>query len=162
MSMFTRDQIYNTQNVIRTKSLFSDFGVTPETSLSLEPTDKGFPDLHSLFVALTVNDPSEATFAQTVFGDIVFWSKLQEVAWLKEKLVDWRHEADVKRKSIAFEYILKEIKEDGRNGYHAAKYLIDEPWKPRTKANTESKRKSSAEALPADVTDLAEFIKNRR
>ena len=80
---------------------------------------------------------------------------------MKDKVADWQHEADVKRKSRAFKFIIEEIKNDGRNAYHAAKYLIDEPWKGRTKPAQDKRRKSTVEAVPSDVTDLADFIKQR-
>lgn len=162
MAMFSKDQLYNDVGNIRTKALFKEFGASEFNILSFDDPDSGYPSLKSLYVNLTVNDPSEAIFAETIFGDITFWEKLKNAPWLKDRVADWQHEADVKRKSMAFEYIVKEIKEDGRNGYHAAKYLIDEPWKPKTRASTAAKRKSTLEAVPSDVADLAEFIKSRQ
>ncbi|MCA9368199.1 hypothetical protein KC887_08155, partial [Candidatus Kaiserbacteria bacterium] len=56
--------------------------------------------------------------------------------------------ADVKRKSKAFQAIIKEVTNDGKNSYAAAKYLIEEPWKQkRTKAAKEESRATTEEAL---------------
>lgn len=158
MPMFTRDQLYNSMEVARTKSLFAEFGTSSETILTLNMKDKGYPDLHTLYVRFVVDDPSEATFAEEVFGDIAFWERLKRAPFMKKNLAAWKHEADVKRKSKAFKHIMKEIQEDGRNAYQAAKFLIDAPWEPRSRTTKKANDESTAEAAPAEIID---FIKAR-
>lgn len=161
MAMFDREQLYSPTGKILTKSLFSEFGTGPNTILSLRDTGK-FPSLKNLYVNLCTDDPSEYTFATTVFGNVQFWETLKQVTWMEEALEEWRHEAAIKRKSEAFKSIIKEVKEDGRNAYQAAKYIIDEPWTGKTKASREASRKSTAEAVPAHVYDLQKHLRERK
>lgn len=160
--MFTREQLYNSKGVGRTKSLIVDFGETSDNILCLHDSSKPYPALRPLFLSLVQDDPTEAAFAIAVFGSIEFWEKLQNSPVLKPYLKKWRHEADVLRKAEAFKYIVKEMKEDGRNGYNAAKYIIDEPWKPKTKSSKAAIAKSTQEAAPTHVVDLAKEIARRR
>ena len=117
-----------------------------------------------MFVNLTVNDPSEATFAEAIFGDVGYWLKARENKVLIPYLEDWRHEADVKRKSLAFQAIVDEVKTGGKSAFSAAKFLIDEPYKD--KRNTETKRRSKASTEEArkqiqskfEEIDLSEYV----
>lgn len=161
MAMFDRNQLFNSQGVARTKSLFVEFGASSDNILTLGE-NRAYPSLKSLYVNLTVDDPSEATFIDVVFGDFQFWTKLSSTTWMKEHLKAWRHEAEVKRKSKAFKCIVGEIENEGRNAYQAAKYLIEEPWKGKAKPVREASKKSTAEALPSHITDLTEYLKTKK
>lgn len=161
MSMFDREQLYSSTGQILTKSLFSDFGAEKANILTLNRSDKGFPCLRKLYVDLTVDDPSEYTFVEKVFGDFAFWDKLSKVSWMRENLEEWRVEADVKRKSEAFKCIVNEIKDDKRNAYQAAKYLIEEPWKGKSKAVRTKSKETSQAALPDNVSELREYLERK-
>lgn len=162
MAMFDREQLYGETNIARTKSLFVDFGSDPANILTLGTFNKDFPSLRSLYVNLTVDDPSEYTFAITVFGEWAYWDKLRKVGFMQSHLEAWRHEAAVKRKSMAFKTIIEEAKGDGRNSYHAAKYLVEEPWRGRGKAQKAATKQSSEEAAAGEnVTEIADFIRSR-
>ena len=162
MAMFNHEQLHNDKGVARTKSLIVDFGANPDNILCLHDTSKPFPALRSLFLKMVADDPTEAVFALAVFGSVEFWEKLQKSHALKPYLKKWRHEADVARKSVAFQYIVKEVEEDGKNAFQAAKYIISEPWKPRTKESKEDSLVSTKEAAPSHILDLAEEIRKRR
>ena len=161
MSMFDRTQLYADNGLPRTKSLFVDMGPSKDNIMTFHDSSKPFVALKPLYIALTIDDPTESVFAETVFGDITYWTKLADAAFMDRHLKEWRHEADVKRKAKAFEYIVKEIKSDGRNAYSAAKFLIDEPWKPKGKASAASKSKSTAEAVPSHIVDLTARLRER-
>jgi len=160
--MFNHEQLYNDKGVARTKSLIVDFGANPDNILCLHDTSKPFPALRPLFLKMVADDPTEAVFALAVFGSIQFWEKLQKSPILKPHIKKWRHEADVERKSIAFRYIVKEVEEDGKNAFQAAKYLITEPWKSKTKEVKEDSLVSTKEAAPSHILDLAEEIRKRK
>lgn len=163
MAMFDREQIYGTNGIPRTKSLFAEYGVTSETILTFNDTGKPYPALKPLYIKFCVDDPSEAEFALAVFGDITFWEKLKNSPIMEKHLDEWRHETDVMRKSKAFKHIMHEIENDGRNSYSAAKFLIDEPWKPKTKESKQAKAQTTAEAVSASAhTDVVDFIKARK
>lgn len=163
MSLFNYDQLYNAMNVPRSKSLFREFySDSEETILSISIETPGHPALRDLFLKHVVDDPSEATFALEVFGTVAFWDRLQKAPFLKTPLKEWRHECDVLRKSKAFQHIVKEVQDEGKNAYQAAKFLIDEPWKPKSRPVKRDSQKSTEEAAPSHVADLTEFIKNRK
>lgn len=157
MAMFDRKQLYTEQGVPKTREIFCELNAA-NGILSIQNEDAPVPSLRKLYVSLTVEDPSEATFVEVVFGDFHYWERLKNSPLMQEHLPAWRHEAAVKRKSEAFKYMVNEIRNDGKNAYGAAKYLIDAPWEPKTRASREANKKSSAEAAPADVID---FIKAR-
>lgn len=146
--MFTRDQLYAANGNHRTKSLFREWGVSDENILAYTTgsTTNPHPDMRKLFLKYVVDDPTEATFALALFGEVEFWTRLSVAPWLKPYLKKWRHEADVTRKSMAFQYVINEVKLEGKNSYQAAKFLIDEPWK-KTPAQKKDAKESTEEAL---------------
>lgn len=162
MAMFTREQLYSDNGQARTKSLFVDFGGDPANILTLGTNNKAYPSLRRLYVNLCVGDPSEFLFAETIFGEWAYWEKLSKSGFMQEHLESWRHEAAVQRKSMAFKHIIEEVKSNGRNGYHAAKYLVEEPWTGTTKAARASSKKSSAEAAEStEIVRIEDFLKSR-
>lgn len=162
MSLFTRDQLYTWNNIPRSGSLFIDLVPDPETNiLCLVSNQRGLPSLRDLYLEYVPEDPSEATFAEAVFGDIVFWEKLK-TGVIRDEYAKWPPLADIKRKQMAFKAIVDEVKDKGRNSYQAAKFLIDEPWKPNTKASKAESKKTTDEAskaVEADITRLSEYMK---
>jgi hypothetical protein len=128
MPILSHSDLYTTNNKARTKDLFVEYNKDSVLTLSRENKD-GAISLYKLFVALTVDDPSEVHFAEEVFGDVGFWLKLQISPFVSEQLVEWRKVVSQKRKQKAFAAIIKEVEENGRSAFTAAKYLIEEPWK---------------------------------
>jgi hypothetical protein len=152
MAMLTRDQIYTPNNKPRTVSLIVELAMESSSPEGVQPIftvrdeKEGYISLQKLFIDLTVDDPSEHKFAEEVFGDFIYWTVLRENKLLKKHLADWRLTAEAKRKSIAFEYIISEVKTQGKNSFQAAKFLIDEPWKGTTKAARAASNKTTKEA----------------
>jgi hypothetical protein len=127
MSILSYSDLYNTQGKARTKELFIEYKENSVLSLSKEGKE-GAVSLYKLFVNHAVDDPSEVQFALEVFGDVGFWLELQKSPVLSDKLRDWRKVTAQIRKQKAFAAIIKEVEENGRSAFTAAKYLIEEPW----------------------------------
>lgn len=145
--MFPKEMLLGSGGHMKTRSLFFETCLpTDEPFLSLKPQkDNAAPSLRDIFITLVVDDPSEATFAETVFGDIRFWENLCNCRWMEPHLKEWRRIADAKRKSKAFKSIIKEIEEGGRSSFTAAKYLIEEPWKDKRKSEVKKEVQETAD-----------------
>jgi hypothetical protein len=94
-------------------------------SLQQLKTENGIIRTKSLFYELSYDSPEYALFT------------LKE-----EDIVKWRREAEVKRKSLAFESVVKEIQEGGRSSFTAAKFLINEEWKAKEDGRAARKEKN--------------------
>ena len=176
MSMYSLKQLKTDNGIVRTKSLFYELSyVDPEYALfTLKEEDIVMPNgrpataLSKLYLAFSTTDPTEYSFAISVFGSWDIWEKMQQTAPLKKPIEKWRREADVKRKSLAFESVLKEIQEDGRSSFTAAKFLINEEWKPKEDGRTARKargaeaKSTSEEAFEkAGVSEDLERLKSQ-
>ena len=156
--MFKANQLRTENNVIRTKSLFYELSyVNPEHVIfTLKEDDIILPDgrpavaLSKLFIAYTTMDPTEYQFAINVFGSWEVWEKLQTTIPLKKPIAKWRREAEVKRKSMAFESVINEVKEAGRSSFTAAKFLINEEWKPKEDGRSARKLKNENEKTTSE------------
>ena len=162
----TRDQLYTCNNVLRILCHIKELCKPTDTPIfTLRDEKKGLESLRTLFVSLTINDPTEATFAETVFNDVGYWLKAREIVRLKSHLDEWREEADIKRKAMAFESIINEVRTQGKSAFSAAKYLIDEPYKPsKTKEAKAQVRKTTEKAKSVykdDLSNLEEFMDKR-
>ena len=120
---------------------------------------KGLISLKKLYMKYCVDDPSEATFAEEVFGDLGYWMQVRESPRFLPFLRAWREEAEVMRKRNAFLAVAREIKSEGRSAFTAARFLIEEPWKNR--AQKKAAKKTTQEAftkadLEEDVARLRE------
>ena len=119
MSMYNLQQLKTDNGIIRTKSLFYELSyVDPEFALfTLKEEDMVMPNgrpivaLSKLYLAFATMDPTEYTFAISVFGSGEVWEKLQLTAPLKKPIEKWRREADVNRKSIDLEYVIEDVEE---------------------------------------------------
>lgn len=162
--MFPKEMMFGSAGHMKTRSLFYETCLpTDEPFLSLKPQkDNMAPSLRDLFIELVTDDPSEATFAEAIFGDIRFWDNLCVCKWMEPHLVEWRRIADAKRKSKAFKVILSEIEEGGRSAFTAAKYLIEEPWKDKRKAKVKEEVSQSAtdgyNMIKDDVARIKEHL----
>lgn len=145
MSILSYSDLYTPQGKAKSKDLFFEYNKDSVLSLSKE-LKEGTISLAKLFVTLTVNDPSEVMFAEEVFGDVAFWLKLQLSPVLAEHLPEWRRVSAQKRKQKAFAAIIKEVEENGRSAFTAAKYLIEEPWAAVGTVKQRKAAKAEAEA----------------
>ena len=165
--MFSRDQLYGENGHRKSRALFVETSGRPHIDkpfLCLNPNRKegDYIPLQPLFISLTVDDPSEATFAETVFGDIPFWESLKTCTWFKDYYEEWAYVAEVKRKSKAFKAIVQEA-EDGRSKFTAAKFLIEEPWKDKRnpKAKARSKKTTEVARMDAEVESDIERLREQ-
>ncbi len=163
MSIFQYKDLYNDSNVPITRNIFCEW--KSDALLTVDRNGKdGKVCLYKLYMLHAVDDPSEVTFVEEVFGDMYFWQKLSESPWFGPILEEWRHFAAVKRKQVAFKAIIDEVKTKGRSSFTAAKYLIEEPWKfgPATERKKTRKRISdSAEEAFKDSTVQADLARLR-
>jgi hypothetical protein len=139
--------------------------MTEDTVFTLRQNKEGLISLKKLFVDLTIDDPSEAVFALTLFDDVGYWMKVREFKLLKDHLEEWRKEADILRKSKAFQTMADEITNNGKSAYSAAKFFIDEPWKDKRNSKTnKAVKETTAKARKGfKVSDeLDELIQSNR
>jgi len=171
MPICSMDQLYNDRNCPRTKGLFyelsfqsKDEDTTPIFSIRNVPKE-GYIPLKKLYLSLSVDDPSEVTFVDEVFGDWPYWLALVDSVMFKPVIEEWRREAEVRRKQKAFQAVIKEMKE-GKGSFQAAKYLIEEPWKggptaadrkkARSKARETAEEAFHSAAIQSDIERLKE------
>lgn len=176
MSMYNLSQLKTENGIIRTKSLFYELSyVDPEYALftlkeedMVMPNGKPITALSKLYIAFATMDPTEYQFAISVFGSWEVWEKMQLTAPLKKPIEKWRKEAEVKLKSLAFESVVKEIQENGRSSFTAAKFLINEEWRSkedgrtaRKDRNTKDKHSSEEAFEKAGVSEDLERLKSQ-
>jgi hypothetical protein len=169
MPIVTMEQLYNYQNVPRSRDLFQEIKnpaseYTPIFSLSNNPPS-GLIPLKKLYIAHCVDDPTEVTFVDEVFGDWNFWEAMCKNSAFPPYLENWRREVAIRRKQKAFKKILEEL-EDGKNSFQAAKYLIEEPWmggptaadrkKQRLKTKETSEEAYKSSQIQDDISRLRE------
>ena len=151
MAIFSPKDLYNSRNNMLLRDIFCEWN--PDAMLTFNKNGKdGKINLFNLYMAHAVDDPSEVTFAEEVFGDLYFWQCLAE-SWFKPHLEEWRHLAAIKRKQGAFKAIINEVKTNGRSAFTAAKYLIEEPWKIGNAAERKKVRKQISDSAEATLSD---------
>lgn len=149
--MFTRDVLYTSNGIRKTRSLFKEYCLSTDTPVfTVTGNDPSYINIKELYIKLCTEDPSEATFAETVFGDVIFWKNIAKCNWIEEDLEEWKEAAEVRRKALAFKSVMDEVRNEGRSSFSAAKFLIEEPWK---KGKTERKQSRK-------TTDKAKSIYN--
>lgn len=132
MPMFTREDLYSSNNIPKTRELFCQAPPFNGPLTLQKENHDGKISLYKLYMNFCVEDPSEVTFAEEVFGDYYWWTRAQDVYVLRPHIEEWRAIASEKRKAIAFKTIIEEVKnakKEGKSALAAAKYLIEEPWK---------------------------------
>ena len=162
MSLIDPKYLLTTSGQRRTRSLFRETCMgsdTPVAALGRNPGD--LIPVRQLFLSMVPEDPTEFMFAETVFGDYAHWKLIADAPWMKDYIEEWRMICDVKRKSDAFQSVLKEAKE-GRSAFSAAKYLIEEPWKDKRNTKTKEKVKESTkkafDSVKDDVARLKDYM----
>lgn len=172
MPLFGFDITKNDIGVIRTKSLFYELSYADPSHavFTMKETDtetsEGRPlvSFSKTFIELTVDDPTEVTFADTVFGSWAVWDKIRNAdKRIVANIESSRHEATIRRKSLALRTIVKEVESQGRGAMSAAKYLLEEPWvvakdgrKKRASALETAKEAFDREGLSEDIKRLEE------
>jgi hypothetical protein len=153
--MYKREQFYGASGLCRTKSLFRELRDVTKEDASLFTVFKedrhGKASLYKLYMAYTLNDPSEYTFAETVFGDWKTWDIISNSNMIRDMINEWREANTVRQKSIAIRAIAKEVSEEGKNSFLAAKVLLAAGWKdiPRTKTAKEEEAETTKKAMQA-------------
>jgi hypothetical protein len=140
--MYSLSQLKTDNGIIRTKSLFYELSYDdPDFALFtlkeediVMPNGKSATALGKLYIAFATMDPTEYQFANAVFGSWEVWEKMQTTVPLKKHIDKWRREAEVKRKSMAFESVVN---------FTAAKFLINEEWKSKEDGRTARKEKNA-------------------
>ena len=87
---------------------------------------EGKPSLRALY--LETADPTEYEFANKYLGGWDHWVDLQGCEWFKPHVLRWRTELELKLKSEALKRIRDEAEADGRNGFAANKFLLQNGW----------------------------------
>jgi len=164
MAMLTRSQIYTSVNNPITSGLFCEGNI--RGSSKVEPVfsayggNPNYVNLQALYVKFCKDDPSEYTFAMTVFGEWKYWSNMKSMEFFKPILAHYVEEAEVARKSEAFGAVIQEIKEEGKSKFQAAKFLIDEPWKdkkdPKVKKDSKKTTTKAADLYTEDFERMQE------
>ena len=158
MPIFDTKQLKSQNGVVRTKSLFIETSYDDPRFwiMTLKEHDqkvkggKTLLSLPRLYVEYCTDDPSEYTLAQEVFGSWKVWSALANADKRIQHAIGLaRVEADVKRKSLAFREVIKDIK-SGDASFQTKKWIVDEPWKAPEKATDGRKiRKKQTEVAQA-------------
>lgn len=133
--LFGPEYTKTVKGVIRTKSLFYELSYADPVHVifTLKDNDvdhngRTYVSLANLYRSLVPQDPTEYTFAMTVFGNWHVWEVIREAPQLKPYITRWRREAEVKIKSEAIAAIATEMKEGGRSSFTAAKLLLERGW----------------------------------
>ena len=164
MPIFTYEELHSTLNHRKTKALFSETCTpdqTPIMTLGRRPKD-GLVVLRDFFIEYTTLDPTEYDFAVEVFGDYAFWENLSQATWIQPHLEEWRMVADVRRKSIAFGTLLRDVQEGKPSAPSSAKFLIEEGWKNKRKKEVREKSQKTTETAASfyneDVRRMKDFM----
>lgn len=168
MAMFEREDLYNSMGRKKTKALFKEtcqWDTTPILSL-LPGSHRGVPSLRDLYVKYCLDDPTETIFAETVFGDLEFWYEIKGATWFQPYYEEYTKTTDLKRKSLAMQFLVQEVKTQGKSAMQAAKYLIEEPWKGKegTRADRRKVRKEVQESAEEayEASGAAEDVERLR
>lgn len=152
MAILTYKDLYNSRNNMLLREIFCEHN--SEAMLTFDKNGKeGKINLFKLYMAHSVDDPSEVTFAEEVFGDLFFWQCLTEASFFKRHIEEWRFLASTVRKKEAFKAIINEVKTNGKSSFTAAKYLIEEPWKTGNAMERKRNKKLVADSAEAAFSD---------
>ena len=164
-SIFRQDQLISKGGIHRTKSLFMETSYEdPEYWLmtlkdhdTVSPRGQPLLSLKRLYVELSIDDPSEYTFASTVFGSWAVWEKLCGSDARIQKVISLaRTECDVKRKSLVYRGIMQGVKA-GNASFQAQKWISEEPWKA-TETATDGRKKRKKQIVVAEAAFEAEGL----
>jgi len=149
MPLYDSSDFKTTNGITRTRSLFWELDYDGEDALftikdeeCVHPrSNRTLVPIGKLFIELTVEDPTEYSFAEAVFGSWDAWDKISSGdKRIQANVERWRREADVRRKSLAFATLLQEAKKDGKSSFTAAKYLLEDGWKKPDGRTTDGRK----------------------
>lgn len=133
--LYSPDKIKNEKGVVRTKGLFYELSYQNTSNVLFTLKDEDivvedniYTSLPKLYRSMVPNDPTEYTFAITVFGYWDIWDTIRNAPQLRPHVERWRKEAEIKVKSEALKIIAEEAKGGGRSSFTAAKLLLDRGW----------------------------------
>jgi len=142
-----RETIYTPNNSARFLCLIKELCKPGEDPIfTLQKEKDGYESLQVLFINYTIYDPTESTFALSVFGDVTYWLDVRDTKVMKPYVEKWRREADVRRKALAYQAVINEVTKNGKSAFSAAKFLIDEPEKGKTKPARAKANETKSEA----------------
>lgn len=150
MPICALSDLFSSQNHPRTVEPFAEFRVgkeyerEPLFTVARQPKE-GLIPLFKLYMSLAVEDPSEMTFVEEVFGDFGYWMILCDSPRFKPLIEEWRYIASVKRKQKAFKAVMQEVTSEKPSRFAAAKYLIEEPWKGGPTATERKKARKQSQ-----------------
>lgn len=155
MSFFSKEQLYTSTNRRMSQGLFKETCIKQDNVIAtLMSFDERWPRLIDQYVFYCAEDPTEYKFAIAVFGNWEFWTNIRDKDWFQPYYSQFKEEAEVKRKSIAFKAVIDEVEKGGASGVNAAKFLIQEPWKEPTRETKAQKVKTTQRAKAEYSDDL--------
>lgn len=120
----------------------------------------GRPSLFRLYMELS--DPTEYLFAQTYLADWTHWCMLSQADWFQPYVARWREELELKLKATGLARIIRESKEQGREGHSATKYLLEKGWekdgKPTKGRPTKEAIRKEAYRMASETVTLDDHI----
>lgn len=127
------------------ETLIVDFVNFPGGYYTLEREDKG--EIKSLYkLYMECEDLTEWSFADKYLLGWEHWEKLLGNAKVLKQVELWRRDLEQKLKSRAFQEIMLEAQEGGKNAFEANKILLNGKWKEQIKVDTSKRgRPSKAE-----------------
>lgn len=145
--LFGFDKTKTSNGIVRTKSLFYElsYADTEFVIFTLKDDDivangSSYTSLPKLYRSLVPQDPTEYTFAMTVFGSWSVWETIKNSPQLKPYVTKWHREAEIKIKSDAIKMIAEEARSGSRSSFTAAKLLLERGWVEK-EAASKSKQK---------------------
>ena len=150
--LFDLSKTKTENGVVRTKSLFYELSYdnTEHVLFTLKNDDldhngRTYTSLSKLYRSLAAQDPTEYTFALTVFGDWDVWDKIRNAPQLRPYVTKWRKEVEIKIKSQAIKIIAEEAQSGGRSSFSAAKLLLERGWLDKDNASQAKKKLEAKE-----------------
>lgn len=132
----------------RTRSLFYEY--SPETAVyTLDKPREDLPHLKTRY--LTLEDPTEYTFAQTYFEDWDHWQMILASPEIRARVDKWRYELQLKIRAQAVKRVLEQATRGGKPSEVLAinKYLAEGRWDEATDVTPKRGRPSKADVQKA-------------
>lgn len=162
MPLLPKEKTRNSSGKLITYSLFADYGINEYNFFTLSREDKeGLVSFPKLYLQYCIEDPTEYTFAMEVFGNWSYWETLLQGSEVRKEVEILRKERDMAIKSKAVTSLIKEVEENGKSAFSAAKLLLDRGYIDKDVLASKVKNSKEAdEKTKAEVKDLA-TIKER-
>lgn len=147
MSIIPQEKLRTSANVMVTSSLFFEEKKDERYAFFTysDTPRRGLVPFKALYLEYAVDDPTEYTFAQEVFGSWDHWLKIQKNKNVLAFIERCREERDIAIESRAIKQIMDEA-ESGKNSFQAAKFLATKGYTQftdKTKKRTAKKHTES-------------------